>query len=154
MTTKKPRKKKAVYTSAILDHGLDVDKQLWVSSVEAKKKAKFLGVLPINGGDVRTYLFWQDTKHPRGSHYFGVYLAYDGETYIFDAQRVSKTTFNGVLQPNGLVMYSRNQHDYRVNKWNDMVDGGGEYYRYGIGNKSKSKPVEFKVVKDRVVLVD
>lgn len=114
--------------------GLDIPK------TEEKRNAKFIGCFPIQDRNQPVYCFYQKTKHPRGSHYFGLFFGQNFQNpeelslWVCDAGEVETKTYSGFLRPDGKVLYSAFRHDYVTDEFGNMVDGGNDYFRYHISN--------------------
>ncbi len=140
-----------------------------IALFEKKQNAKYVFESCVRGRDggyvdKPVAVFYQEVAHPRGSNYFGLYYQIDTTT-IYDSKpsyrmmicnALSATEpFEGMVLPDGLVVYSRYQHDYRT--WGDyMVDGGREYLRMGFpqGELLPPQSVLIGVEKDKLVVLE
>lgn len=100
-------------------------------------------------------VFYNDVAHPKGSNYFALYRdPLTDKFMVTDAgPSVIDEEFAG-LEAEGEVVYSRYRHDYRVSKNGAFVDGGRDYFRYGGDPFDDYNLVKFKVVADRLEIID
>lgn len=116
-----------------LDHGMTDAEAKFAASIEDAKDAKFIGLFPIGGLNMKCYCFYQKEAHPRGSNYFGLYLHPLHQCWmIIDAGEVEGKKFGGI-EKDGRIIYSRYRHDYREYD-GSMVDGGWDYFKHTVGD--------------------
>lgn len=73
-------------------------------------------------------IFYRETPHPEfGNRYFGLYLHYDNQIMITNADMLEDLEFGMIEGPDGWE-YSQHRHDYR-SVGECSVDGGRSYFR-------------------------
>lgn len=74
-------------------------------------------------------IFWNDTAHPRGSNWMGLYKK--GEAwYVCDGITASQNPINCMVSNSKQVLFSKYRHDFRSSHDKSVtVDGGREYTR-------------------------
>lgn len=104
-----------------------------LKKIEDLRQAKFIGCFPIGGMNQHVYCFYNKEKHPRGSHYFGVFFhpIHEG-WFVIDAGEVEKKVYSGILRPDGTILHSYFRHDYAEDELGNMVDGGNEYFKHRV----------------------
>lgn len=121
-----------------LIHGTPQELMDFYLNAANSRGAKFIGEFDFGDWDVHVPVFYNKEKHPRGSHYFGLYhqswipnplRQKDEERWmITDAGKIETRTWNGFVFPDEGILYSRSRHDYR-SKDGYTVDGGFDYAR-------------------------
>ncbi len=100
-----------------------------IKKIEELKSARWL--LDTEHKNTPVSIFWQDERHPQGSNFFALHYYHDG-LLISNGAFILDQVIEGVLLPNGDVIYSRHVHDYC--QYGDVaIDGGREYTRV-VGN--------------------
>ena len=97
--------------------------------------------------DLTVAVFYQETAHPNGSNYVGIYQSMDGRIMITDAISATEP-FTGVMIDDEIV-YSRHRHDFREHN-GIFVDGGRDYLRWGGDRFPEATEVNLVVIEDRV----
>lgn len=97
-----------------------------VKKVEELKNAKWL--LDTEHKGVPVSVFWQEVPHPEGSNFFALYYSNGGlgPLMITDGAFILDQEIQGLMLPNGDVIYSRHRHDY-FQRGDVAIDGGREY---------------------------
>lgn len=132
-------------------------------SVAAKKDAKFLGEFDWADTGVHMPVFYQKEKHPRGSHYFGLYhTSWMPDKYIFkdkddeghwmicDAGKIEDKEWHGFVFPEG-IFYSRSRHDFRTRNGHS-IDGGACYAKASFPPETETPQpyVTFRILNGEV----
>jgi len=104
-------------------------------------------------GNKPAAIFYTENDHPRCSKYFSLYKRGDSLMITDGIPSIKDVVFKG-LEAEGEVIYSRYRHDFREGKNGAFVDGGRDYFKYGGDNFSDYNIVEFKVVKDRLEIIE
>ena len=74
-------------------------------------------------------LFWNDTPHPKGSNWMGVYGSGD-HLYVCDGIAASRLPVCCMVSNDKQVLFSKTRHDFRSSHDGSVtVDGGREYLR-------------------------
>lgn len=138
-----------------LIHAAPPDMLEMYKKVETMRDAKFIGEFAIKGFETHIPVFYNKVKHPRGSHYFGLYHTAwfpnilrphsdeVGNWMICDAGSVEDYFWFGFEFGDG-ILYSRSRHDYRE-KDGYFIDGGRDYTRYGFPESGPKLPISFKI---------
>ena len=78
-------------------------------------------------------LFWNDTPHPQGSSWMGLFRA-NGDWYVKDGITASQLPIRCAVSNDKQVLFSKSRHDFRSSKDGSVtVDGGRDYTRM-LGN--------------------
>lgn len=73
-------------------------------------------------------LFWNDTPHPQGSNWMGVYGSGD-HLYVCDGIAASRFPVQCMVSNDKQVLFSKTRHDFRSSHDGSVtVDGGREYW--------------------------
>ena len=123
-----------------------------ITKIEEIRNATYIcdtQVKAKNGGwaDPCVSIFYQETPHPEGSNYFGLY--YDGDNNLMVCNALSATLepFTGV-EVNGVIYFSRYRHDFRE-VGGVAIDGGRDYVRL-VGDVGVPQ-YELRIVKDKII---
>jgi hypothetical protein len=125
-----------------------------IKTIEDKFRARYvfesqLKLKSDRWSDFSAAVFYSDLPHPKGSHWFGIWLE-DGKLIIGDAISATKEAFIGAVAESGDVIYSRNPHDYRESADRTVfIDGGREHCRHNLTHEI----LKLEVVKDKVSVV-
>lgn len=98
-------------------------------------------------------IFYTDKAHPEGSNYFAMFILH-GCLMIADGITAVKNVVYTGLEAEDQVVYSRYRHDFRSLKNGAYIDGGRDYFRYGGDSFNDYNVVRFKVVKDRLDIIN
>ena len=107
-----------------------------IDVIEKDRNARFIGILPIKHIDAPVYVFYNEIKHPRGSHYFGLTNRFGpcgvSHWVILDAGEAEGKAFNGILRADDTILHSYYHHDCATDEFGNMVDGGDSYFRCSV----------------------
>lgn len=132
-----------------------------IKLIEGKHNAKYVFETCLRGTNEQwvnapAAVFYSEEPHPMGSNYFAFYIGgFNLNFVICDAKKHIEGLFTGVQADNGDIVYSRFRHDYRNSPDNTVfVDGGRDYLRWGGKDTNLGRVVNFKVEKDKLVIVE
>ena len=123
-----------------------------IAFLEDKLNAKFLLETNLQSGGQPILVFYNEKPHPRGSNYAGFFMK-KGLPYIMDAIAVEDIEFVGI-EEDGIVYYSRYQHDYRSTPKGAAIDGGqlNQHYRtIGYVDSGFPKAVSFRIKAGEII---
>ena len=98
-------------------------------------------------------IFYTNKAHPEGSNYFAMFMLH-GHPMIADGITAVENVLYTGLEAEDQVVYSRYRHDFRSLNNGAYIDGGRDYFRYGGDSFNDYNVVRFKVVKDRLEIVN
>lgn len=119
-------------------------KEIDIRRIEDLKDAQYMGYWSIknkNGhwAEDPVDVFYVDDPNVKlgHSHYFGIFIDHYGKnTVITNAISAFSQPITGIMCNDGTVIVSRYRHDYVTHDRN-MIDGGRDYLKYSIDDKSK-----------------
>ena len=129
-----------------------------IKDIEDKYAAKYVFEACIKDAKGKwlnfpTAIFYTDKAHPEGSNYFAMFML-NGNPMIADGiTAVEDVVYTG-LETEDQVVYSRYRHDFRSLNNGAYIDGGRDYFRYGGDSYNDYNVVRFKVVKDRLEIIN
>jgi hypothetical protein len=88
-----------------------------------------------NAIDQPVLIFWNDTPHPQGSNWMGLFRDYhNGAWYVKDGITASQLPIQCVVSNDKEVLFSKNSHHFNESVDKSVaIDGGRDYTRI-IGN--------------------
>lgn len=127
---------------------------LKIAECERVYKAKYVADLSIqnrngNWTDRPVAVFYQQSPNFELGHnyYFGLYIT-EGNVFITSAMSAAEHEWFGVQAPDGEIIFSRWNHDFRTSGDGTVfTDGGPIYGRYGgEGIENGGKTINLKIV--------
>lgn len=134
-----------------------------IKEVENLYNCKYVGEfsLPAKEGgwvNMPVAIFYQDEAHPQGSNWMAVFMRYDhysdkNKLYVADGKPAVDVEWDGILTPEGDIIYSAYRHDMQLDSTGRYsIDGGREYTKISYPSEgNKSIPVKLKIEKDSIV---
>lgn len=98
-------------------------------------------------------IFYTNKTYPKGSNYFAMFILHGCLMIADGITAVENVVYTG-LEAEDQVVYSRYRHDFRSLKNGAYIDGGRDYFRYGGDSFNDYNVVRFKVVKDRLDIIN
>jgi len=129
-----------------------------INGIEEKYNAKYVFEACIKDTKCKwlnfpAAIFYTEKAHPEGSNYFAMFMLH-GYPMIADGISAVKDVMYTGLEAEEEVVYSRYRHDFRSLKNGAYIDGGRDYFKYGGDKFNDYNVVRFKVVEDRLEIVD